>query len=197
MRGPILICSAAATLLLAGAASAQTVSSKGMAVQGSAPQVCAVQSPTVSATGALINFRGLNGTTLQIDQLTDPQTLATRAASVNVSFSAVCNYPHRITLERQNNGLWRNAAGGVGAPSGFADGVPYTATLNWGDVVQRFEVNASSRQLSRSSVLVDKATAGTILLRLDIQSGASNLRANAPLIAGTYQDTLRVTVEPQ
>ena len=197
MRGPLLICSAAAALLMAGAASAQTVSSKTMAVQGSAPQVCAVQSPTVAATGALVNFRGLNGTTLQIDQLTDPQTLATRAASVNISFSAVCNYPHRITLESLNNGLWRNASGGAGAPTGFADGVPYTATLNWGDVVQRFEVNASSRRFSQFFVLVDKATAGAILLRLDIQSGASNLRANAPLIAGTYQDTLRVTVEPQ
>lgn len=197
MRGLASISSVAIAMGLVGAASAQTVSSKTMAVQGAAPQVCAVQSPTISATGALVNFRGLNGTTLQIDQLTDPQTLATRAASVNVSFAAVCNYPHRITVESQNNGLWRNAVGGTGAPTGFADGVPYTATLNWGDVVQRFEVNASSRRLSQVSVLVDKATAGSILLSLNIQSGASNLRANAPLIAGTYQDTLRVTVEPQ
>jgi hypothetical protein len=46
-------------------------------------------------------------------------------------------------------------------------------------------------------VVIGEARAGQILLRLEIQPGASNLASNSPLVAGTYSDTLRVTVEPQ
>jgi hypothetical protein len=193
MRGLIAMYGAGLALALAGGASAQEA--KTFDVVGSVPQICTVQEPTISAAGPLLNFRSLNGTTLQVDQLVDSQTMTTRAASVDVSFEATCNLPHRIVLESQNNGLWRNVTGAP--PSGFADGVPYTATLTWGLINSRFEVDASSRRTSEQSVLVDEATAGEILIRLAIQPGASNLRANAPLIAGTYQDTLRVTVEPQ
>ena len=155
-----------------------------------------MQNPTI-AQGGLLNVRGINGTTLQIDELTDPATLATRAAVADVSFDAVCNYPHRIVLESQNNGLWRSAAGSNTVPNGFADGVPYSATLTWGETNRRFEADASSRRQSNVSITVDQATAGAILIHLEIQPGASNIRSNAPLVAGAYQDTLRVTVEPQ
>jgi len=183
-------------LALAGPAPAATASPKVMTVTGNAPQICAVQNPVVGA-GALVNFRSLNGSTLQIDQLADPKTLATSAALADIRFAAVCNYPHRITLESDNNGLWRGGSAGSTPPPGFADGVPYTATLIWGPVNSRFEADATGRRINQSSVPVDEATAGDIEIHLAIQAGASNLRANAPLIAGVYTDTLRVTVEPQ
>jgi hypothetical protein len=166
------------------------------AVDGEAPQVCAVQNP-VLAPGALVNFRGLNGTMLQIDQLADPSTLTTLAASADVIFAAVCNYPHRIVLESQNNGLWRGGAVGASAPSGFADGVPYTASLTWGPASSSFVVDATARKTSQLSAMVNRPAAGDIRIHLAIQSGATNLSANAPLVAGIYSDTLRVTVEPQ
>jgi hypothetical protein len=167
-----------------------------MTVTGSAPQICTVQNPVIGQ-GALINFRSLNGTTLQIDQLADPKTLATSAAVADVTFAAVCNYPHRIVLESDNNGLWRGGAAGAPPPPGFADGVPYTATLIWGVINSRFEADATSRRIHQSTIPVDQATAGDIQIHLAILPGSSNLRANAPLIAGEYSDTLRVTVEPQ
>jgi len=186
----------AAASVLAGPAAASSASASEMSVTGSAPQVCAVQNPVVGA-GALVNFRSLNGTTLQIDRLADPTTLATSAALADIRFAAVCNYPHRITLESDNNGLWRGGSAGAAPPPGFADGVPYTATLVWGPVNSRFEADATGRRVRQSTVPVDEATAGDIEIHLAIQAGASNLRANAPLIAGVYTDTLRVTVEPQ
>ena len=150
----------------------------------------------VIASG-LINFRTLNGGSLEVDQLTDPTTLSTRGASVELSFPAVCNFAHQIVLESQNNGLWRSELGMTPAPTGFSDAVPYTATLIWGPVTSTFEADASSRQIRDRTQSVDRPVAGQILLRLRIQPGATNLQTNAPLVAGVYRDTLRLTVEPQ
>jgi hypothetical protein len=183
-------------LASAGAASAATSSSQTMGVSGGAPEICTVQNPVI-AGGALLNFRSLNGTTLQIDQLADSKTLASMAATADVTMAAVCNFPHRIRLESQNNGLWRGGAAGAPPPTGFADGVPYTATLEWGPANTTFFVDAQSRRLSQQITAIDQAVAGDIKIHLAIQAGASNLGANSPLIAGTYSDTLRVTVEPQ
>jgi len=46
-------------------------------------------------------------------------------------------------------------------------------------------------------VTIDRPGAGTLELRIEIQQGASNVRANAPVIAGYYGDTLRIVLEPQ
>lgn len=186
---------AAAGVVRAGATSSASSSTVPMSVTANAPQVCSVQQPVLSQ-GALVNFQALDGTSLRIDQMADPATLATAAASVAVSFDAVCNYPHRIVLESQNNGLWRSV-GGAATPVGFADAVPYTAVLTWGAVNNTFRADATARRLNTDSIPVDSPTAGKIVINLSIQAGDSNLHANAPLIAGIYGDTLRVTVEPQ
>jgi hypothetical protein len=195
MRRGVIITGLLGGLAAAGAANAATTSSTPMSVSANAPQVCTVQQPVLSQ-GALVNFQALDGTNLRIDQLTDPSTLATAAASVSVSFDAVCNYPHRIVLESQNNGLWRTSTTAP-APTGFADAVPYTAQLTWGTINNTFRADAKARRLNTDSIPVDNPTAGKIVLNLSIQAGDSNLSANAPLIAGIYGDTLRVTVEPQ
>jgi hypothetical protein len=176
---------------------AQTVpSTRELDVAGEAPQVCAVGQPTL-AQGRSVNFRSLTGGTLTIDRLTDATTLSTAAASVELGFEAVCNYPHRIVLESENNGLWRSGAGGAPAPEGFADAVPYTATLRWGALNERMPVDGTSRRMQDGTYLVNQATAGRLALRVDIAPGASNGRANAPMVAGVYQDVLRLTVGPQ
>ncbi len=186
------------TILAAGSAHAQETddNSRDMVVRGLVPQLCAVEEPTLGA-GNLVNFRTLSGNSLEVDQLTDPVTLSTRAASVEVSFPAVCNFAHRVVLESQNNGLWRSELGLTPAPNGFSDGVPYTATLIWGPVINTFEADATSRQVRDSVRNIDRPVIGQLLLRLEIQPGATNLQSNAPLVSGVYRDTLRLTVEPQ
>lgn len=184
-------------LATAPSAGAETLEHAPFEVVGEAPQVCTLGVP-VLAGGQSLNFRGLNGSLLMVDTLTDPTSLTTRAARVTVDFDAICNYPHRLVLESENNGLWRAAAFSGLAPQGFADGVPYTATLNWGEVVnRRLEADATSRDRQDLSVDVDQPTAGGLAIELSIEPGASNLRRGSPLLAGTYQDTLRITVEPQ
>lgn len=190
--------SALTVIVLATMARAQATddNTRNMVVRGQVPRVCAISAPNLNS-GAQINFRTLNGSSIEVDQLTDPVTLSTRAASVEITFPAVCNFAHQVVLESQNNGLWRSELGLTPAPTGFSDGVPYTATLIWGPVNTNFQADASSRQIRDRAQAVDQPVVGDIRLRLDIQPGATNLQTNAPLVAGVYRDTLRLTVEPQ
>jgi hypothetical protein len=192
-KAPLLLLAA----LTPGMAVAQgTTSTRTMGVSANAPQVCAVQAPQLAA-GAQVNFRGLNGTTLQIDRLVDPTTLSTNAASVEIAFEAVCNYPHRITIETRNNGLWQTSERPATPASGFGYAVPYTATVRWGASNLQLNADAKVRRIQDRSLRIDQPSSGSILLRLEIQPGASNGSQNAPLLAGYYGDTLSLTVEPQ
>lgn len=196
IRSLVLGAMMTAAALAAPQAIAQTrVASRTVPVTGNAPNVCAMQTPRLAA-GKQINFRGLNGSTLQIDTLVDPATLATRAASVDVLFDAVCNFPHLLRVEAQYNGLSRNSEL-TAAPGGFASAIPYTATVNWGPQTTTLNADAQIRRVHEQVLTVAEPTAGELKLRLEIQPGASNVQSNAPVLAGNYADTLRVTLEPQ
>ncbi|HVR89806.1 MAG TPA: hypothetical protein VHG29_01775 [Novosphingobium sp.] len=192
----------AVAVLAAQPASAQVaaarVAARSMPVIGSTPQVCAMQRGRIQG-GALININGLDGDTLRILQLTDPQTLAARAASATISFEAFCNFPHRVRIESQNNGLWPTD-GRISASTtstAFAYALPYQARLTWGDTNGRLDANAKLRQISEQRIDVNHATAGDMLLRIEVTQGASNTGVNAPLLAGAYGDTLRIFLEPR
>jgi hypothetical protein len=189
----------AAIALAAGASpvAAQTrVATTNMPVVGSAPQICTLQPPRLA--GALTNFRGLSGETLQIDQMVDSTTLATNAARAEVQFEAVCTFPHRLRVESQNNGLWRTSqTAGATASPGFTYAVPYSAEVSWAGNNTTLDTDALSRRVAEQGILVDEPSAGILNLRIVIQQGASNVRANAPVIAGWYADTLRLVLEPR
>jgi len=188
---------AAGVLVGAGPDWAQGSAETGRIVlNGAVNRICVLGAPALSA-GALVNFQTLNGTTLRISQLADPKTLAANAASATITFPAACNVPHQIVLESQNNGLYRGGAGGAPPPPGFADGVPYTVQLTWGPISSTFFVPATTRLTNQDRVVVGEPVAGDLKLLLTIQAGASNLVANAPLVAGVYTDTLFITLEPQ
>ncbi|TXC73267.1 hypothetical protein FSZ31_00425 [Sphingorhabdus soli] len=167
-----------------------------MPVTGSAPQICAIEQATLAA-GSQDNFRTLAGNLLQIDTLVDPRTLAANAATAQIEFAAVCNFPHRIRLESENNGLWQTD-GSMNQPAeGFAYALPYQAALTWGEVNGVLSADANVRRISERRFNIDQATAGAIELSITIEPGASNTRANAPVLAGYYGDTLRIFLEPR
>ncbi|WP_423603662.1 hypothetical protein [Sphingomonas sp. MS122] len=192
----------AAILAIALAAGASPVAAQTrtatteLPVIGFAPQICALQPPRL-APGAQVNFRGLSGETLQIDQMVDSTTLATNAASASLQFDAVCTFPHRLRVESQNNGLWRTTEIAPVPASGFTYAVPYRAELSWAGTNAALDADALSRRVNERRLLVEEPSAGTLQLRIVIEQGASNVRANAPLIAGYYGDTLRIVLEPQ
>jgi hypothetical protein len=189
--------SAIAVLAAASAACAQSSPTSGASFTavGSAPKVCTVSQPTLSSEN-LVNIQSLSGTTLRISQLTDATTLSTLPASARVSFDAVCTYAHTVTIESQNNGLWRD---GSNQPlsNGFADAVPWTGRLQWGQLDRTFQASAQNRQIVDFPYPVANANAGQLLLDVSIQAGSTNSQANGPLLAGTYSDTIYITLEPQ
>lgn len=198
MRAPLLLSAAlVASAVLAAPASAQSLSiPRDMPVTGNVPQICAMQPGTVQP-GSANNIVGLDGDTLRIAQFVDPATLSTKAASVTVRFEAVCNFPHAVRLESLNNGLWSNDARITQVPAGFAFAVPYTANLSWGPALASFNADAKSRRLAQQVIGVDSAVAGELDLRIEIAEGASNVDVDAPVVAGTYTDTVRIYLEPR
>ena len=182
---------------LPAAANPQTTNvNSAFTVGGNVPVFCAVGAPTLAA-GRQVNFRGLNGSTLQIDQLVDSVSLSTNAASVELRFDSVCNLRHRLKLETQNNGLWPTSERGSVRPEGFGNAVPYRARISRAAQSLDLNADARTRRIAESSLYVDGAAIGEIMLRLEIDPGVTNVQANAPLVAGVYGDTLRIIVEPQ
>jgi spore coat protein U-like protein len=186
-----------ASLAVAAPALAQTSTAvRTLPVTGSVPQTCAMAEGKI-APGSLNNFAGLDGDTLRIIQFTDPATLQVRAASVTIRFDAVCNFPHEVRIESQNNGLWPIDQRVSDRPAGFAYAVPYSARVNWGPVDAHFDANAKVRSQNFQVVAVNDAVAGEFRLRIEIEDGASNVETRAPLVAGTYADTVRIFLEPR
>ena len=189
-----------AALASATPSTAQTTSTssatRNLPVTGSVPQTCAMQQGKI-APGSLQNIAGLDGDTLRIIQFTNPATLAVRAASVTISFDAVCNFPHSVRIESQNNGLWPIDQRISDRPAGFAFAVPYSARVNWGPVNAQFDADAKVRSQNQRVIAVNDAVAGEFRLRLVIEDGASNVETRAPLLAGSYVDTVRIFLEPR
>ncbi|MCZ8172072.1 MAG: hypothetical protein O9272_10075 [Brevundimonas sp.] len=189
----------ASSLALAGQTMAQTpgpIATRTMPVAGTVPNVCTMDRGRVQP-GGLINITGLDGDTLRIQQLTDPQTLAARSASATISFVAMCNFPHQIRLESQNNGLWPVDARVASITPGFASALPYRADVAWGQTTGSLEANATVRAAAEQRITVNGASVGDLRLRVELQQGASNGEANAPVVAGIYTDTLRIYLEPR
>ncbi|CAM3095929.1 Secreted protein [Sphingomonas antarctica] len=186
-----------ALLLFVAAASPAFGQVGTVAIEGVVVQRCAFDTAAPRlAPQAPNNVRALAGNNLEIDTLVDPATLAVRAANADLSFAAMCNVPHIIRIEAQNNGLFRSA-GSTAAPSGFANAVPYRARFTWGDQTRTLFADANTRRPREEIIDRPLPTGGTLLMQLDIQPGASNLTANAPLVSGNYAETFRVTIEPR
>jgi hypothetical protein len=145
----------------------------------------------------MVNFRGLNGNSLEIDALVNPATMSTNGASVEVRFDAQCTIPHRLRVETQNNGLWQTLELSTAASDGFASAVPYRAIVRWGSETMTVNADARVRRLSENSLAMATSVIGDIVLRFEIDPGATNATTNAPLLAGNYGDSLRITLEPR
>lgn len=187
----------ALTLLAYSPAHAQSeAETRSMTVTGSTPEVCSIDLGEIQG-GGLVNIAGLDGDTLRIEQLADPQTLAVRAASATISFEAVCNFPHQLRLESQNNGLWPTDSRVAGAPAGFAFAVPYSASVDWGAANGQLATDGKVRSTVNSRIALNAPAAGDLTVRIDIAQGASNVEVAAPVLAGVYADTLRIFLEPR
>ncbi len=196
-RIAILIFALSATPLLAqGTGVPEGGAQEDYPVIGSVPDNCQLGEPIFSSENPPVNVQTLTGRIVTIDELMDRDTLSTQATSVELAFAGFCNFPHRIVVESDNNGLFRQSAGNSVA-TGFANAVPYSAELRWADETIRLDADALTRRQVRGAANFTDPVAGSLLLRLQIQPGATNVTTEAPLLAGEYRDVIRITVGPQ
>lgn len=192
----ILLVAALGGLCAATPALAEDPAVRALPVTGNAPQVCAIDSSSARLSG-LVNIRGSEGDTLQIVQLLDPATLAAQSARAAVELEAVCNFPHRLRIESQNNGLWPIEGNLSSTRGDFATALPYQALVTWADRSRNLLADAEIRHPVESRMEVDDPASGQIRLEFTMDAGASNTRAFSPVLAGTYGDTVRIFLEPR
>jgi hypothetical protein len=187
-----------AATLVGGAASADPglIDSRDMGVSANTPDVCIISNQNNGRIRPLVNATTSGAAAVEIASLIDRGTMSTAAAQVEVVFDAMCNFPHKLNVISDNNGLFRpiNAAPAV---AGFASAVPYTADVTWGGQTLNFEANAQRRGLNQADLLVAEPAAGSIVLQFNVLPGATNAQNGAPLAAGIYSDVIRLSVEPQ
>lgn len=175
---------------------AQEDASETLGVSGSAPQVCTIASGRFR-TGELLNFVGADSDTLRVIELLDPRDLSARAARATISFEAVCNFPHRVRLESQENGLWPVSGPLSPDQGGFATALPYAVSLNWADRAQLLETDAKIRRQRVTFAEIDEPAVGDMTVAISLDAGASNTQSGAPVLAGAYSDVLRIYLEPR
>jgi hypothetical protein len=174
-------------------ARAQPVSAT-VTITASVDQLCILGSPQINS-GNATNLGTVSGSTISIANLSDEQDLTTKATNFDVTFSGTCNYGHRLTLSSDRGGLWRNPAGL--SSDGFANGVPYSAVVDWASSETTLVANAASEgEIDQILDVADPAT-GDITVHFHIDQNATNAGSGAPLLAGTYQDIIRLTLGPQ
>lgn len=165
-------------------------------VIGRTPVVCALTLGDGGASG-LINFRAVDRNMFQIDQLVNQATMSTQAASFALSLSAVCNAAHVVRFESLNNGLWQLSQLPAQRPAGFGTAIPYALSARWSDQQAQLTADAGVRGPRLVLLPVASPASGVMTLQFSIQPGATNLVANAPIVAGAYTDSLTIILEPQ
>lgn len=177
----------AACFLNAFSASAQSVE---LEVTGSIEASCALSGVTSSVTG--LNF--------------------TSANSVTLDYTVDCNAPFAYAIESANQAFTRTSGDAVvGGSSSFADTLPYNVTTSFTTDNGSFgDVSLSSSDLTAANTAPCVGASFDIACEATFSNSGTDVAANptgtnaslqvawgnsaTPLLAGTYQDTLTLTV---
>jgi hypothetical protein len=150
-------------------------------VGGAAPRVCRINAPTtVRAANAEFTPSSVNGGQVTIARLINPVTGVAQSSQISLTFDAVCNVAHAMTIRSTTGALSRDD--GVVAGS-FASRVTYSVAARWAGQSASQTFTGTPGQISMP---VEDGAAGS--LELDLQTTAGT----APLATGRYSDALIV-----
>jgi hypothetical protein len=149
---------------------------------GVAPSACVIRPPTASSgVNASYQTTGVSTGEVRILEMADPQTAQARATAITIALPVVCNSAHVLTARSRNGGLQRLAANqrnnGAG---GFTEFLPYSLNMNWAGQ----EVARTSNAGTPLAIVSNNGGAGNVSLGFSVPAGG------APLIAGTYSDSI-------
>ena len=180
MTRALIACSLLAT---ASAASAQTLPTQSrVEIVGEALPACLIRGGG-NAQGSNVSFQssGPFAGEIRIDQLIDPTTAVARKANVNLQLPVVCNGPHKVVLRSARGGLVRDGASGA-TTGPFRERLPYELSAVWNGRVLRQASDAAGPFVVESS----DGRADDLGLSISLPGGG------APLVAGSYSDTITV-----
>lgn len=128
-----------------------------------------------------------------IDNLIDPQSAQLLPGSISITLKGACNHAHSISLSTSRGGL-HSAHGAVdGKNGGFLDHVHYIARLTWASSTTEMHTADLLGQPTRP-VVFGGAFSGFLQLQVILDQPETK---NTPIIAGSYSDSLFLTIKPQ
>lgn len=164
----------------------------------SCPAVCMAQTATqdiqisaqVNATCTINNAAngGVSTATIGITAAGAVNT-STVVPSGSPFANVACNAPSNLRLTSQSGGVKTASA----AVTGFAGRINYTASATWNSVTANIDTSLAGATGPYQGANAPVATAFSGSLSVSITPTANT----EPLLAGTYSDTLRVTLIPQ
>ncbi len=181
-------------MLLAHAAAAQDSQAQSFTLRGRAEAACGFSAPqSTQASNMALAASSSSQNLISITSLLNPNTAQLQPGSISLTMKGLCNHSHSLTVTSANGGLTRQIGSAAPLVNGFARRIDYTAKVSWAAASASLLTSGISGQKTPAAVTLG-AFSGDLSLQIDIDaSGAGNL----PLPAGTYTDTLTVTLAPQ
>jgi hypothetical protein len=179
--------------LLVRSACAQDSQAQSFTIRANAHSVCTLSAPqNALAANMVLGAGSANQPVINIPSLHDGKTAQLQHASILLMMKMVCNRAHSLQVTTGNGGLRSQNGSDAQARPGFANRVDYATQVNWGAASAKLHTSGISGQATQE-VFSPGAFSGNFALQVLIdESGAGHL----PLTAGTYTDTLIVTLSP-
>jgi hypothetical protein len=108
------------------------------------------------------------------------------------SSEVTCNAPYNVQVTSQKGGIKRSEE----APGGFADILDYTGTAKLGTAEASIDTSTTETAFSSEQSLLAPSS-GAYSGVLDVSIYPKAAAATKPLAAGSFSDTLTVTIAPQ
>lgn len=144
-------------------------------------------SGTINASGVAI----LGTSTVNIDTASSSSGVMNDFA-FTFTANATCNSPSKFHLTSLGNGLKPSPSPGV-ASGVFLNHIDYQASGKWnGGAASALTTTGGAGPIMSNDRLQATAVAGQVTVDV-----TALLNTSAPLLAGTYTDTLRLSLEPQ
>jgi hypothetical protein len=162
-----------------------------MGAKAVAPAIC-IFSSTLRALSAsnMALGGGDSGATVAITQMVDEATALLKPATIDLAIRAVCNVPHNLTLSSLRGALVpADQTAEVAGP--FLSEVRYRATARWGT---RTATLIASGGAAAHSTSQDIGNAQRGDLGIEIRIGADDNDLTAPVMAGSYTDTIELSI---
>jgi len=165
-----------------------------LSLKGTVPALAGLSRPSAAdSLNMTLDSADLSAALVRIASLVEPETGLLRTSRITLRFEAFCNTLCDIGMASQNGGL--KAGGDMPVEQGaFTQHVNYGAQLIWGNLATGFETTGAGA-VSAPPLATAGPARGELTLTLEIQPGGHNV--NEPILSGTYQDVLTISLMPR